>query len=183
MKKSFNKSKMRISPAAMIIWRIDLTLLMVPVGLLITLIGAFLPVLAAILGIAAAAAYIFCMIFYIPLYCKNLRYTFYDNIITVKKGLIYKRTAVIPVSSVQYCILVQGVLQKRFKRCTVALMLAGSFILISQIKISEGEILVEYLRSLQVNEEKKKDTDIQETAEESVNDTKTENNGGDADGN
>lgn len=172
MKKSFNRSKMRISPAAVIIWRIDLTLLMIPLGLIIVIIGAFMPVLAAVLAIAAAAAYIFGMVFYIPMYCKNLVYTFDDNFITVKKGIIYKRNALIPVSSVQYCILVQGILQKRFKRCTVALMLAGSFILISQIKINEGKLLIEYIRSLQE----------QDDEEQSEEEAAADDNGGDGDG-
>ena len=90
MKKIFNKSKIRVSRTAVIIWRIDLTLLMLPVALLIMLIGVFFPVIAAIIGIAAAAAYILAIIFYIPLYCRNLNYTFDKKIITVKKGYCTK---------------------------------------------------------------------------------------------
>ena len=179
MKKNFYKPRVRISPAAVIIWRIDLTLLMIPLGIILILIGAFVPVLAAVLGIAAAAAYFFGMFFYIPMYCKNLIYTFDDKYITIKRGIIYKRHAMIPVSSVQYCILVQGVLQKRFKRCTVVLMLAGSFMLISQIKLNEGRLLVEYLTSLQMEEEK----DPNDTDENDVpDDTLNVGGGGDADG-
>ncbi len=149
MKKIFNKSKIRVSRTAVIIWRIDLTLLMLPVALLIMLIGVFFPVIAAIIGIAAAAAYILAIIFYIPLYCRNLNYTFDKKIITVKKGVLYKRTSVLPVSSVQYCVVMQGLLQKRFRRCSVFLMLAGSFIIISQLKLLDGEALVSALREMQ----------------------------------
>ena len=98
---------------------------------------------------AAAAAYILAIIFYIPLYCRNLNYTFDKKIITVKKGVLYKRTSVLPVSSVQYCVVMQGLLQKRFRRCSVFLMLAGSFIIISQLKLSDGEALVSALREMQ----------------------------------
>ena len=145
MKKIFDKPKIRVSRTAVIIWRIDLTILMIPVALVIVLIDAFFPVIAGVLGVAAVIVYAVTMIFYIPMYCRSLSYTFEKNNIVVRKGVFYKRSAVVPISSVQYCMIIQGLMQKRFKRCTVALMLAGSFILVRQISLSEGDELVAFL--------------------------------------
>ncbi len=145
MKKIFDKPKIRVSRTAVIIWRIDLTILMIPVALVIVLIDAFFPVIAGVLGVAAVIVYAVTMIFYIPMYCRSLSYTFEKNNIVVRKGVFYKRSAVVPISSIQYCVIIQGLLQKRFKRCTVALMLAGSFILVRQISLSEGDELVAFL--------------------------------------
>ena len=146
MKKIFDKPKIRVSRTAVIIWRIDLTILMIPVALVIVLIDAFFPVIAGVLGVAAVIVYAVTMIFYIPMYCRSLSYTFEkNNIIVVRKGVFYKRSAVVPISSIQYCVIIQGLMQKCFKRCTVALMLAGSFVFVRQISLSEGEELVAFL--------------------------------------
>ena len=75
MKKIFDKPKIRVSRTAVIIWRIDLTILMIPVALVIVLIDAFFPVIAGVLGVAAVIVYAVTMIFYIPMYCRSLSYT------------------------------------------------------------------------------------------------------------
>ena len=136
------KSRIKDKDIPVFIWRIDLSMLIFPAVVIILLVGAFSRLAAVILSGASALAYILTMIFYIPLYNKNMKYTADERAIVIHKGVFYKRNAVIPVSSIQYCILLQGYIQKYFGRCTVAVMLAGSLTFIRQIPLSEGKRLV-----------------------------------------
>ena len=141
MKQKKTESKKIVSAHGKRIWQIDLTFLMVFACILVLLLMAIDPVTVLIVEGVVLAAYLIMMIWLIPAFFRSYSCIEEKDGLTVNGGiLIYRRTRV-RYSAVQYCVISQGYVQKAFQSCSLILMLAGSYVRIHQIALSEAKAL------------------------------------------
>lgn len=129
----------KVSDKSIIVWRIRATAVLVGIAFLVGAVFVFSHLLAVVIGTAALAAYVVLVVIYYPLLYKSISYTFYDNEITVTKGVIYRRKCTVPSARVQYVVMSQGPVQKVFDVCSLSFMMAGSFEILANIPSKEAE--------------------------------------------
>lgn len=133
------------------IWQIDLTLLMIPVIMLNIMIESISYELSMITILLSAAGYLLLRFWAIPAYFRNYYCITEPGAVIINSGFfIYRRTR-IRFSSIQYCMVSQGYVQKAYQSCSLILMLAGSSVRIRHISMEEAKLLKAKIERYQEN--------------------------------
>ena len=115
-----------ISERSIWVWRIRASLLLSVLELMTGGLFVFYSITAFIVAVALLMVYFVLILFYLPsLYLNSMCYIKDDSVV-VKKGVFTHKYSQIRFSDVQYCVISQGLIQKKYKVCSVCLMMAGS---------------------------------------------------------
>lgn len=126
---------------AVTLWRIRATLILVAASFLCGVLFVFSSVVAVIFGIAVLLLYGVNMLLYFPMFYKGYVYDFTPDFIFIRKGILFKKEIRIQTDRIQYCVLIQGPLQRLFRLTSVLILTAGSREFIRDITVKEAECL------------------------------------------
>lgn len=124
-----------ISDNSIWIWRIRVSLVLVLASLVFGGLFVFFPVISAILEALLLLTYLFALFIYIPGYYRECSYYLKNDTFIVKKGFFISKYSQVRFSDIQYCVIAEGIIQKRFKVCTVYLMMEGSHVRVHEISL------------------------------------------------
>ena len=131
----------QLPPQAVILWRVRATLVLVAASFLCGAFFVFSSWFAVIFGVACLVLYAVFVFAYFPLFYTSYSYAFTSNLIIMQKGVIFKRRIRIPTDRVQYCVLIQGPLQKFFHLTSVIVFTAGSYEYVQDLSVKTAEEL------------------------------------------
>lgn len=142
--KNKNRARMKsksniLSNKSVFLWRIRATAALVIAAFFVGAAYAFSEKTAIAAGIGIILIYLMVIFVYVPMLYASCRYTMTDNFVEIQKGVIFCEHTQISYSKVQYCVLVQGPLQRIFGLCTVRLLTAGSFEIMRDVSFINGK--------------------------------------------
>lgn len=128
-----------LSSKSVTIWRLRATA--------IATIGVFLSggicVFDFFVGVTVALLLVFIYIisvtWYFPMLYNRYHYNIGTNSITLRKGIILKRNIIIECKKIQYREIRQTPLQKLFKTAALKIYTCGTYVIISQIDLSDAQ--------------------------------------------
>lgn len=126
---------------AVALWRIRATLLLVAASFLCGVLFVFSTVAAVVFGIVALLLYGTSMLLYFSVFYRGYVYNFTSDFVFIKKGVLFKKEIHIQTDRIQYCVLIQGPLQRLFHLTSVLILTAGSQEFIRDITVKEAEQL------------------------------------------
>ncbi len=126
MSQKKNQSMNLISEHCIWIWRIRAGIGLVFLSMLLGGLFVFFPLTAMALEALLLILYFLLIFLYIPGYYYSCVCYLKGASVIVNKGFFIHKYSQIHFSNIQYCLISQGFIQKRFKVCTVYLMMAGS---------------------------------------------------------
>lgn len=126
---------------AVILWRVRATLLLIVAAFLCGVLFVFSNIMAIVFGIGAVVIYLLLMFLYFPYLYKGYMYGFLSKQIFIKKGVLFHRNIHIRMDKIQYCVLIQGPLQRLFGLASVLILMAGSQEYIRDIHVKNAEKL------------------------------------------
>ena len=132
MKKSLDKK-------AMLIWRIR--------GLLIAAVGMFISggvmVFSYFIGFVCSlfvlTAFLIYALIYVPLLYRSYVYTLGVASLSIKKGVLFKRSITLEKPKIQYAEITQAPDQRLLNTCTINFYTAGSVVILDQLSPDEAE--------------------------------------------
>ena len=136
-----------LSEKSIMLWRIRATAVLILYSFIDGGLFVFFPFFSTALGILGLSAYIFAIRFYFPLLYKHSGYFFENDIVSVNTGVFIYHESKIQVSKIQYCIILQGPIQRIFGLCSLRLLMAGSFESVSQITLINAYRLKNYIEN------------------------------------
>lgn len=134
-------NKKTLPQRAVILWRVRVTLLLIAAAFLCGVFFVFSNIIALIFGIGTVAIYLVLMFLYFPYLYKSYVYGFSFQEIFIQKGVLFHKNIHIRMDRIQYCVLVQGPLQRLFGLASVLILTAGSQEYIRDIHVKNAEKL------------------------------------------
>lgn len=128
-----------ISKKAPVIWRIRATAALIAAAFPVGALFAFHKIAALIFGAFVIITYVILILFYFPVLYKSCRYFIGESLIEIKKGVFFRKHTQIGFPKIQYCVFMQGPIQKIFGVCSVRLLTAGSFEIMRDISAINGK--------------------------------------------
>ncbi len=127
--------------SAVVLWRVRATLLLIAAAFLCGVLFVFSSIVAIGFCICTVMFYLILMFLYFPYLYKSYRYGFSTEQIFIQKGVLFYRNVRICMDRIQYCVLVQGPLQRLFGLASVLILTAGSREYIRDIHVRDAEKL------------------------------------------
>ena len=127
-----------ISERSIWVWRTRASLLLALLELITGGLFVFFPTIALIVGIVLLLLYFILILVYLPYFYLSCMYYIKDDSIVVKKGVFIHQYSQIKFSNVQYCVISQGLIEKKYKVCSVFLMMAGSSELVYELSLKDA---------------------------------------------
>ena len=147
MNKKQNSSKNLISPHFLPVPRIRLSLLLLFCLGIILLFWRFSPVPSLITGGLILLGYLLVLFVLLPPYYRRYACFVGEKSLLIRKGLLIERRITIDYQKIQYCIISQGFFQKRFRVCSVWILMAGTFEIIRHVSAKDAHHIRRLIRS------------------------------------
>lgn len=128
-----------LSKKSVFLWRVRATSVFIIAAFFVGASYAFSPITAVVGGIVMSVVYLTVILVYLPILYSSCQYSMTDSFVAIEKGVIFRKHMQISYSRIQYCVLVQGPLQRIFGLCTVRLLTAGSFEIMRDISLINGK--------------------------------------------
>lgn len=126
---------------ALFLWRVRATLFLIAAAFFCGVLLVFSTAVAVVFGVVALIVYLVCVFLYFPFLYKRYIYSFSETQVLIQKGVLFHRSVRICWNRVQYCVLVQGPLQRLFGVASVVILTSGSQELIRDIHVQNAEKL------------------------------------------
>lgn len=133
--------KKALPQRALTLWRVRATLFLIAAAFFCGVLLVFSTSVAVVFGIVALLIYLIFVLLYSPLLYKSYMYSFSEDQVLIQKGVLFCRNVRIRWDRVQYCVLVQGPLQRLFGVASVMILTSGSRELIRDIHVKNAEKL------------------------------------------
>lgn len=130
-----------VSPHYLIVWRVFLSLIMIGAIVLVAMMLADYILPLVLVYVVLIGAYFAGIFYYLPVCYQNCKYYLFEDHIIIRKGFLIVKESRVDYSKVHYSVISQGIIQRRFGVCTVALMMAGSKQTVSQISVKDARLL------------------------------------------
>ncbi len=130
-----------VSPYYLIVRRIVLSLIMVGAIVIVAMMLADTIVPLILTYVVLIGAYFAGIFYYLPVCYNNCKYYLFEDHIVIRKGFFIVKESRVDYSKVHYSVISQGIVQRRFGVCTVALMMAGSKQMVSNIAVKDARLL------------------------------------------
>lgn len=130
-----------ISEKASVIWRIRTSVIFVLYSVFSGICFFILPLISIIFLGIAVLLYIFTMFFYIPAVTKIIGCRFEKDHLILNKGFFSRREIRINFSKIQYAVMFEGIIEKRFGLASVDILMAGSSIIAWELSREDAVLL------------------------------------------